>query len=346
MPAEWEEHLGTIAVFPERKGSWPFGGKYVRPVFASLMREICAGEKVYLAVSKECEKEARSLFCEEIASGRMEIWIYACDDCWARDMAPTFVKSGVETAGVDWRFNAWGGENGGLYARWERDDGFAAFALKKLGVRRISARPFVLEGGSIHSDGAGVLLTTRECLLNRGRNPSLGEAEIEQKLKEFLGAEKVVWLGRGVIGDETDGHVDNACAFVSRGAAVLAWSGKGEQGRACRENLRILKSNGIKVIKLPFPKKPVAVSAQDIAGLEPEEGEAPRHVGERLAASYVNFYICNACVLLPQFGDKNDKRAVRVLKKAFPGKKIVTFDARPVIIGGGNVHCLTQQIPL
>ena len=345
MPAEWEEHSGTIMIWPERSGSWTYGAKFARPVFAEIIRNISAYEKVHLAVSAQGEASARELLGGEISSGKVQLWIFKTDDCWARDMAPTFVKQDGKVTGIDWAFNAWGGEYNGLYKHWQNDDKFAAYICGKLNTGYINAHPFVLEGGSIHSNGNGTIMTTEECLLSKGRNPGLTKAQIEQKLKKYLGAEKILWLKRGIVGDETDGHIDNICAFVNPDTVVLAWSDEGEQGEICRENYNILTANGFKVIKLPIPEKPVSITQFDLDGFIFEEGEDTREAGEKLAASYVNFYICNAGILVPQFGDKNDKVAVDILRQAFPDKNIIPIPATQLIVGGGNIHCLTQQIP-
>lgn len=345
FPAEWEEHDGTIMIWPERPGSWTYGAKYARPVFAEIICNISTAEKVYIATSKQGEASAREMLGKQIAEGKVELLQVKTDDCWARDMAPTFVKENGKLVGTDWEFNAWGGDFNGLYKDYANDDAFAEYACKKLNTGYKNAHPFVLEGGSIHSNGNGIIMTTEECLLSKGRNPDLTKEQIEHKLKEYLGAEKVIWLKRGIVGDETDGHVDNICAFVNTDTVVLAWSDEGEQGQICRENYGILSANGIKVIKLPMPEKPVTITQFDLDGFVFEEGEDTREVGEQLAASYVNFYICNAGVLVPQFGDKNDKKAVEILKEAFPDKKIIPIHATQLIVGGGNIHCLTQQIP-
>lgn len=344
MPAEWEPHRGTIMIWPERTGSWTYGAQPVRPVFARIIREICAGEKVYLAVSERSEKSAEELLKKEILSERVELWRVNTDDCWARDIGPTFIRRGKETLGVDWAFNAWGGEYNGLYPDYFNDDKFAAYACARLGIPSIEARPFVLEGGSVHSNGCGTIITTEECLLSKGRNPGLSKEQISEKLKGYLGADRVIWLKRGIAGDETDGHVDNICAFTDKDSVVLAWSDEGEQGEICRENYRILTDSGLKVIKLALPANSVKITAHDLKGFKFAEGEATREEGERLAASYVNFYICNAGVLLPQFGDENDRNAIQVLKTAFPEKKIIPVYTRELIVGGGNIHCLTQQV--
>ncbi len=346
MPAEYEEHSATIMIWCERPGSWTHGAEPARPVFAQIIKAISEGEKIYLAVSERGRESAEKLLKEQIASGSVELLEVETDDCWARDMAPTFLKRGSEIRGIDWEFNAWGGDADGLYPRWDKDDAFASFACKKLGVKCYNARPFVLEGGSVHSNGKGTVITTEECLLSAGRNPDLTKAEIEQKLKEYLGAERVIWLPYGVCGDETNGHVDNICAFTDENTVVLGWTDEdGEQKKRCEKNLQVLESAGLKVIKLPFPEKPVTFTQYDLDGFEYEDGEIERNLTEPLAASYVNFYVCNAAVLVPVFNDINDGIAVAILQKAFPHKQVVPVFARELILGGGNIHCLTQQIP-
>lgn len=346
FPAEHGRHLATVMIWPERGGSWIYGARHARPVFAGIIRKISAAEHVFLCVSESGLSSAKELLEEEIAIGRVTLMDIPTDDCWARDMAPTFLTDGKEVRGVDWTFNAWGGGYDGLYAHWEQDDAFASRFCERIGFRRYEARPFVLEGGSIHTDGAGTLLATEECLLSPGRNPSMTKEEIERVLCDFTGADRVIWLPYGVCGDETDGHVDNICAFTGTGEAVLAWTDEpGEQHRRCLADLAVLEEAGIRVKKIPFPAEPVAFTRYETDGFTYEPGEAVRTVGEVLAASYVNFYVCNAGVLVPQFGDRNDAGALRVLAEAFPGREIIPVYARDLIVGGGNIHCLTQQIP-
>lgn len=345
MPAEYAPHAATIMIWCERGGSWLYGAKYARPVFAEIIKTICTGEKVYLAVSERGRQSAIEYLSDEVKEGRVILVDIPTDDSWARDMAPTFVTDGHEVRAVDWAFNAWGGDYNGLYKDYQNDDAFAAEFAKRYGYKCYSACPFVLEGGSVHSNGMGTVITTEECLLSKGRNPKLSKQQIESNLKVYLGAERVVWLPYGVVGDETDGHVDNICAFVSENEVVLGWTEEGEQGRRCLADLKVLEGAGLTVHKIPFPAQPVCFTEYEVQGFEPEEGEDEREVGEQLAASYVNFYICNSAVLVPQFGDKNDGVAVEILAKLFPGRKIVPVYARQLIVGGGNIHCLTQQIP-
>lgn len=374
MPAEYEPHAATIMIFPERPGSWPFNAKPAGRVFAGLIRQISECEKVYVVVSKNSRERAKKLIADvgnggaskERLNGRagaggqalaiadpqnIEFLEIPTDDAWARDTAPTFVKADDgRVRCVNWRFNAWGGTVDGLYAHWDRDDALACTFAEKTGYECYDAGDFVLEGGSVHSNGKGTLLVTESCLLSAGRNPQLTKAEIEQKLKDYLGADRVIWLPRGIFNDETNEHVDNVCAFVGENDVVLAWTDdtndpQYEMSLAC---LKELERNGVTVHKLPIPAHPVTVTEADLKGYEFEEGEDVREAGERLAASYVNFYFANGAAFVPQFGGENaesDREAIRILQELCPDRRIVPVAAREIILGGGNIHCITQQIP-
>ncbi|MCD8103606.1 MAG: agmatine deiminase [Lachnospiraceae bacterium] len=291
------------------------------------------------------------------------------DDAWARDVGPTCVVRDAcvprkisppclsvgsrEVRGIDWQFNAWGGLADGLYAHWEKDNQAAAAICGALGLDCYDAQHFVMEGGAIHSDGEGTVLVTEACLLSAGRNPHMTKKQIEDTLKQYLGAEKVIWLPRGIWQDETNEHVDNICAFVRPGEVVLAWTDdeSDPQWDLSNASLRTLEqerdARGRKLIvhKLPIPAKPVCITEEELAGFVFEEGEDTREAGERLAASYVNFYISNGAVIVPQFGDESDAQAVRILGQLFPEREIIPIYAHPIIVGGGNIHCITQQIP-
>lgn len=232
----------------------------------------------------------------------------------------------------------------------------ARSSLKSPDQPETSTLPFILEGGSINCDGEGTVMVTESCLLSRERNPNLTKAEIEENLKTYLGAEKVLWLPRGIYGDETNEHVDNVCSFVGPAEVVLAWTDNTSdpQYELSRADLEFFESatdakgRRIKVHKLPIPDHPVLVTSKDLANYEFEEGEDQRSEGERLAASYVNFYFINGAALVPQFGGDNsesDARALSILKKLMPDREIIGIDARAILLGGGNIHCITQQIP-
>lgn len=349
MPGEYEPHEGCIMIWPERPGSWGRGAGRARKAFAAVAEAIADSEKVIMLAGKDTVSQARLQL-----SGRIEVVEMESDDSWARDVAPTFVinKEGL-VRGVDWQFNAWGGRVDGLYAEWEKDDFVASRFCGRFSYERYDAHPFVMEGGAIHSDGEGTVLVTEACLLSAGRNPELSKAEIEQKLNLYLGAEKVIWLKSGIYGDETNEHVDNVCAFVRPGEVVLAWTDDpgDPQYQLSQSDLEILeretdaKGRRFFVHLLPIPKNPVCITEEDLEGMEFEPGEDEREAGERLAASYVNFYISNGGIILPQFGDENDGTAIRILKECFPERTIYPVYSRDILTGGGNIHCITQQIP-
>lgn len=360
MPAEYELHRGTIIIWPKRPGSWIYGAKKAREAFANVICAISESEQVYVLAEADVIDNAK----ETVAKIAKEKG-YSCDfpinyiemesdDSWARDVGPTFVINGLgDVRGIDWCFNAWGGEFDGLYASWDKDDQVASKFCEQTGYDFYDAHPFVLEGGSIHTDGEGTVIVTESCLLSEGRNPLMSKREIEKKLEDYLGAKKIIWIPYGIYNDETNEHVDNICAFTEPGHVVLAWTDDPEdpQYDMSVADLAILNSatdargRKITVHKLPIPKNPVCITEYELAGFAFEEGEDEREAGERLAASYANFYITNCGVLVPQFGDENDSRAVELLSQLFPDRKIYPIFARDIIVGGGNIHCITQQIP-
>lgn len=354
MPAEFSKHSATVMIWPERPGSWCYEAKFAEKVFAEIIGKIAEFEKVFVLASNKKFHHAKA--CLENVKNA-EVLNINSDDAWARDTAPTFVVNGKgDIRAVDWQFNAWGGEYDGLYANWDNDDKIPYELCKKLGIALYDAHPFVLEGGSIHTDGEGTLITTEECLLSKGRNPQLTKAEIEENLKKYLGVKKIIWLPSGIYNDETNGHIDNICAFVATAEVVLAWCDDENDpqyaiSKACLdilENSTDNKGRKIKVHKLPAPKIPVTVTEKDLEGYVFEDGEDTREIGERLAASYVNFYFCNGAVILPQFGGENaesDRVAAEILEKVCKDRKIIPIYARDIILGGGNIHCITQQIP-
>lgn len=354
MPGEFEPHTGCIMIFPVRPGSWVCGGREAKATFCEIAEAIAADEKLYMLADREHTEEAKRMLSNKRHYANMQVLTIKSDDAWARDVGPTFVQdeSGM-VRGINWTFNAWGGTYDGLYARWDKDDRVAKEFCRQTGYGWIDAAPFVLEGGSVHSDGEGTILTTEACLLSPGRNPSMSKEQITHTLCHYLGGEKVIWLPHGIYGDETNEHIDNMCAFIEPGVVALAWTDdeNDPQYIFSKEAYEILscetdaKGRAFRIIKLPIPKEPVRMTEEECSGLVFEEGEDKREVGERLAASYVNFYISNHSVILPQFGDENDSVALRLMEEAFPDRKIVPVMARSIIVGGGNIHCITQQIP-
>jgi agmatine deiminase len=252
---------------------------------------------------------------------------------------------------VDWIFNAWGGLDGGLYFPWAADDLVAAKVCELEGVGRYRA-PLVLEGGSVHVDGEGTCLTTEDCLLNRNRNPGMTRAEIEAHLRSYLGVETVIWIPRGVWNDETDGHVDNLACFSRPGRVLLTWTeepgdpqaGISAEARRVLESATDARGRRLEVGLLPAPG-PLTVTAEEAAGVDAAEHARPRTAGERLAGSYVNFLITNDSVVHPRLDGRTDDEAAARLAEEFPGRRIDGVPGREILLGGGNVHCITQQVP-
>lgn len=353
MPAEFATHSATVLIWPVRPGSWGRDPSVAQRAFLDVIREIAKEEDVYLLAGAEDAAAARAAVAD---LPRITVHEIESDDAWARDVGPTFVTDGRTLRGISWRFNAWGGTVDGLYANWDKDDAVAAALCEALGVDCYDAGDFVLEGGSIHVDGEGTLLTTEACLLSAGRNPSLTREQIEQKLAAYLGIRKILWLPRGIYLDETNEHVDNVCAFTAPGEVVLAWTDAETDpqyplSKACLDYLNgVTDAAGrkLKVRLLPIPDHPILCTEADCAAYDFAPGEDMREPGDRLAGSYANFYIANSAVLVPQFGGENaasDAHALAILREAFPTRRVIGIDARAILLGGGNIHCITQQVP-
>lgn len=349
MPAEFEKHYGCIIIWPERADSWQYGAVMARKAFTEVAKAIAQSEKVTVLASDAAYDTAREMLPDYIRVVEM-----TSNDSWARDYAPTFLKNkkGI-IRGVDWGFNAWGGLVDGLYFPWDKDNRIARKICDLYETDIYNVRDFILEGGSFHVDGQGTVITTEACLLSRGRNPEMTKNEIEEKLKNYIGAEKVIWLKRGIYNDETNEHIDNICAFAAPGEVVLAWCDdkNDPQYEMSNECLDILeketdaKGRKFKIYKIPQPQ-PVFMTDYECEGLINFNGEPTRTGGERLAASYVNFYISNGAVIIPGFNDENDVKAKNILQNIFKDREVIQIYARDILIGGGNIHCITQQIPI
>ncbi len=347
MPGEFEPHEGCWMIWPERTDNWRLGAKPAEKAFISVAETISRFEPVTMCVSAKQFVNARSKLPAQIRV--VEI---STNDSWMRDIGPTFVLNDKgDLRAVDWDFNAWGGLDGGLYFPWDQDDLVARKVAEIAGVDRYKA-PLVMEGGSIHVDGEGTLLTTEECLLNPNRNPRMKREEIEQHLKAYLNIEKVIWLPRGIYKDETDGHIDNICCFVKPGVVLLAWTDdiNDPQHEISLETLAVLenttdaKGRKLEVHKLQLPS-PVLISTEESEGVDSVDGTMPRIGGDRMAASYVNFYIANDAIIAPLFKDPADQQALKKLKELFPDREVIGVYAREILLGGGNIHCITQQQP-
>ena len=349
MPAEWAAHSQTWMLWPERPDNWRLGAKPAQAAFAEVAKAIAGFEPVTVGVSAAQYTNA-TLQLDHPAIRVVEI---SSDDAWVRDTGPTFVTNGQGgLRGVDWSFNAWGGFAGGLYWPWQRDDQVADKILGLERCPRYRTEGFVLEGGAIHVDGEGTLITTAECLLNPNRNPHLQQPEIEQMLRDYLGVECIIWLPQGLYNDETDGHVDNFCCFVRPGEVLLAWTDDPEDANyaRCQAALAVLEQavdaqgRSLKVHRMPIPG-PIHATEQECAGVDPVPGSQPRSPDIRLAGSYVNFLIVNGGIIAPSFDDPQDAMARAVLEQVFPERRVVMVPGREILLGGGNIHCITQQQP-
>ena len=347
MPGEFEPHSGCWMAWPERPDNWRLGAKPAQDAYVAVAEAIAASEPVTMAVS-----DAQFENCRAMLPPQVRVVEISTDDAWLRDTGPTFLVDGEgRRRGVDWRFNAWGGTEGGLYFPWDRDDRVAAKILELEDADRYRA-PIVLEGGAIHVDGEGTVLVTEECLLNPNRNPDLSQEQIERVLLEYLGAEKVVWLGAGVFEDETGGHVDNLACFARPGTVLLTWTDNEDDpqhgiSRDARERLEAAtdaRGRSLEVVLLPSPG-PLQISAEEAEGVDAAEGTIPRRAGDRMAASYVNFYLGNSRVVHPLLDPHLDTEAAAILRRTFPEREVVGVPAREILLGGGNIHCITQQVP-
>ena len=333
MPAEWERQEAVWLSWPHNRSTWPGNFRPMPRKFAEIAAQISLREKVRINVAARLAVRARSLIAEAGADmDRVELFNHPTNDAWCRDHGPIFVRSDRtgEVAVTDWKFNAWGGK----YPPYDLDNRIPRSVARALGLRRFGSR-MVLEGGSIDGNGAGLLLTTEACLLNRNRNPGLTRAQIERNLRGYLGVRTVLWLGDGILGDDTDGHVDDLARFFSEGGIVAAVerNRRDPNHRALSENLERLRSlrtgsgGRFRVVELPMPS--------------PVESR-----GRRLPASYANFLIINGAVLMPAFRQaRRDREAAEVLGSCFPGREVVPIDCLELVLGLGTLHCITAQQP-
>ncbi|HEX5207347.1 MAG TPA: agmatine deiminase [Steroidobacteraceae bacterium] len=348
MPAEYEPHAATWLLWPARQDNWRESAKPAQTAFAQVASAIRRFEPVHVGVMPELVAEARAALPREIEVHGMEY-----DDCWMRDVGPTFVVSERPQTirGVQWRFNAWGG----LYHPCDRDRRVPLEVLARsagLPMRDRYLAPITLEGGGLHVDGEGTALLTEECALDPNRNPGITRDQVEAVLREHLGVSHFIWLGKGVFSDETRGHIDNLACFAGPGRVCLAWTDdRSDPQHAISldalqrlSEARDARGRRLEVCKLPMPG-PLYMSAQEARGLVAGESMKPRHAGDRLAGSYVNFYFANGAIIMPLLDPRTDDQAAAVLREACPGRQIVGVPAREILLGGGGIHCITQQIP-
>jgi len=328
MPAEWEPHEATWLAWPHEKTDWP--GKFapIPFLYGEILRHLARVERVRIVVENaDVESAARKVLKKSHANlNAVDFFPAATDRSWLRDTCAIFVKNRQgEVAATDWEFNAWA-----KYPNYAYDNALPAAIAKRYEMRRF-ASALVLEGGSIEVNGAGKMLTTEECLLSdvQARNPGLGRRQLERALADYLGVNDVIWLGRGIAGDDTHGHIDDLARFTSIDTvAVISEADKTSPNyEPLKENLgRLRARKDLRVVTLPCPE-PVYFDNQ------------------LLPASYANFYIANAIVLVPVFGDKNDRIALNTLARLFPDREVIGIPCRDLVLGKGTLHCMTQQQP-
>lgn len=334
MPAEWTQHEATWLGWPHNKNDWPGKIIPIHWVYGEIIRKLSPGEKVRLLVPSARDMAIARRVCQKAGAvmENVEFVRWPTDRGWTRDFGPIFVKGNKGVAVVDFRFNAWA-----KYPDNKKDDAIAKKAAQKLRLECFDARHFVLEGGAIDVNGKGTLITTEECLLDaetQVRNPGWNKQWIEQSLCDYLGVTNILWLNKGIAGDDTHGHVDDLCRFVNPTTIVICKEDDPRDANYAllRENIERLRGmkleNGNKpeIVTLPMPR-PVVFD------------------GQRLPASYANFYIANGTVLVPTFNDPADRVALGILAELFPGRTVVGIHAVDLVWGLGTLHCLTQQQP-
>lgn len=334
MPAEWEPHRATWLAWPHNLETWPAQLEPVKEAWVQMVRAVSLEEEVRLLVNDERSQADATRRLREAGAVMERVSLYGIPtvDVWIRDYGPTFITKGekeVSLAFVDWIFNGWGQK----YECYAQDDKVAReiAALLRLPVFEPG---IVLEGGSIDVNGHGTCLTTEQCLLNPNRNPDLDQGQIEQALRGHLGVDHFVWLGKGIVGDDTDGHIDDIARFVNPTTVVCALEEhpKDENCKLLRENYERLQAardqDGRKLTVVPLPMPGQVI-----------------YDGSRLPASYANFYIANSLVLVPVYDDPNDRLALGILSDLFPDRKVLGIPCRPLVAGLGAIHCVTQQEP-
>lgn len=348
MPGEFEKQTEIYMLWPYRADIWRCGGIYAQPVFAQVANAIAEFQDITVGVMPTHFEDARGKLSDKVRVIELKY-----NDCWMRDSGPTFViNDRGDIRGIDWKFNAWGGLLGGLYFPWDSDDHVASRILEMERLDRYRTEDFILEGGSIHTDGEGTLLTTKECLLNINRNSHMTQVEIEDMLKEYLAVDKIIWLNEGLYNDETNGHIDNICCFARPGEVILSYTDDPNHPsyQRTQEALKVLeaatdaKGRSFAIHKLYLPEV-LRMSEAEYAQIVQKTETACSTPADLLPASYVNFLIINGAIIFPVFGDPMDEKAIELMTKVFPERKIVPIHSREIIMGGGNVHCITQQRP-
>ncbi len=339
LPAEWEPHEATWIGWPHNKNDWPGKFASIKWVYAEIVKYISRGEKVRILVQSKNHKLKAENILKSVSAdlSNIEFFIKKTDRGWLRDSSPFFIKEKKKLTAVEFKFNAWS-----KYNNYKLDDKIPSYISNKINLKKVTAeyngQQVLLEGGAVDTNGWGTLITTEECLLDKNvqvRNPGFEKEDYEKIFNRYLGTSNVIWLGKGIAGDDTHGHVDDLCRFVNHNTVVIV-----QEENSSDENYNLLKenkerlqkltlpnSNKVKVIPLPMPSPLV-------------------FKGQRLPASYANFYITNYAVLVPTFNDPNDRIALGILSDLFPGRKVIGIHSVDLVWGLGTIHCLTHEQPV
>jgi agmatine deiminase len=344
LPFEVNKHEGTIILLPYREDTWEDGGRKAFSEFKEIIFSIALYEHVYVIKSSNVKYDISELYNKE----NISIHELEYDDSWARDNTLIFLNNdNDEIRAVDFGFNAWGGNVDGLYANWDDDNKLGSKLAKLLNIDYYSDKDFILEGGSIHTNGNRTLLTTEACLLSKGRNSNLTKSEIEAHLKDMLGMDKVLWIPHGIYNDETNEHIDNMACFLDEKTVLLATT-KDEsdiQYKWSMEAKKVLEDNNLNVILVNCPNPALRLTKEEANSIILDDGAKPRIENDRLAGSYVNFYMGKDFIILPKFNVKEDIEAYNLLNDFYKGtKKIHQIESRKILVSGGNIHCITMQI--
>ena len=349
FPFEGDKHDGTIILLPYREDTWEDGGKIASKEFLNLVKAISNHEHVYLIKSKKVKYSTENFNMPNVSIHEIEY-----DDSWARDNTLIFLKNKEGKArAVDFGFNAWGGLVDGLYSPWDNDKKLGSELSKLFDIDTYQDHDFILEGGSIHTNGKGLLITTEACLLSEGRNSNLSKEEIENHLKEMLGLNKVIWIPHGIVNDETNEHVDNVACFLDETTVALAtskdkndlqykWS---MEAKEILENETTIDGKKLNVILINTPNPYLKLTKEEANSIISCDNAKPRIEGDRLAGSYINFYMGHDFIILPKFNVVEDNEAYEILNNFYKGsKKIYQIESRDILVAGGNIHCVTMQV--
>jgi agmatine deiminase len=344
MPAEFAPHKGSWLLWPERPDNWRLNAGPAQQTFASTAIAISQFEHVTVGATPTQAVRARQMLPPHIAVVELDY-----DDAWARDTGPVCVVNDRGLVrGVDWEFNSWGA---GIFPSWDKDNRVAQRILEYENLDRYKAE-LVLEGGSILTDGEGTLLTTEECLLNPNRNPGKSKSEVESILVEYLNVDSVVWFKRGIYLDEAGGHIDNLCCFIRPGVVALTWTDDqsnpqydiSSEAYELLSTVRDARGRRLEVHKIYQPA-PLYITKQESEEFTHVEHSVVRGAGDRLPASYINFYIANGGIVMPFFGVAQDQSAYQTVCSLFLDRQVVGVPSRELLLGGGATHCIVQQIP-